>query len=166
MKDLNAKFWDTLRPGQVIAISMGFYEHFAIVSDNKCSCEKPKLISATRRHSTVREEPYDLVVDGRKVSLVRTQSALPAHQILTNARSQIGVWRYDVLSKNCEAFANWASGLNVSSRQVNSGLSGAAIGLAATKMIAENPRPMAFILAGCVGVMLGVTLTQSPRQGG
>jgi len=160
MKELNTTFEGALRPGDLIMTSMGTYEHKSVVSDRRCPLGKPMLISATARTGTVREEPYDAVVMGRKTGYAQQQPNLPSHQVLEKARSQIGIWRYHLLTHNCEAFANWAGGLKVTSRQVNSTLSGAAISVCATKMICNNPRPAKLMLMALVGGTIGLASAQ------
>ena len=103
---------------------LSLYEHHSIVSDRRCTLGKPMLISPRAETGTVREEPFDDVVRGRETCLVRQQSPLYRDEILENARSKIGNWRYDFLSRNCEHFANWASGLDATSPQVENVLKG------------------------------------------
>lgn len=160
MKELSMAFESNLRPGELILTSMGNYEHKSIVSDQRCAAGKLMLISATKRTGTVREEPYDIVIMGRKTGYAQQQSDFPAHVVLENARSQIGKWQYQVLTQNCEAFVNWASGLTVTSRQVNGVLSGAAISVSATRMIAKNPSPFTYVFMAFVGGAMGLASTQ------
>ena len=164
MTNLKTTFEDTLRPGDVIAISMGHYSHWAIVSDRRCALGRPMLISATMRRGTVQEEPYNTVVSGRTVGHAPVQPKLATYQILANARSQIGTWQYRMFSSNCEHLANWVCGLKVSSSQVNNGLAGAVCGFATTKLITDNPKLLTFVAAGFFGAALGVALTQSHKQ--
>ncbi len=160
MNELNMTFEDTLRPGELILTSMGNYEHKSVVSDRRCHLGKLMLISATARTGTVMEEPYDTVVMGRKTGYAQQQSDLPAHVVLEKARSQIGKWQYQVLTQNCEGFANWAGGLKVTSRQVNGVLLGAAISVCATKMIAKNLSPITVGFMVLVGGTIGLASTQ------
>lgn len=163
MTNMNMKFEDTLRPGDLIVTSMGSYEHYSIVSDRRCPLGKPKLISARAETRSVHEEPYDDVVRGNKTGRPRWQPELPAHVILENARSQIGKWRYNYVTQNCETFANWACGLKPGSRQVGGVLVGIAISLGATKMMANNPRPSACLAVACIGGLAGLSATQVLR---
>lgn len=160
MEELNVAFENTLRPGELILTSMGNYEHKSIVSDQRCAAGKLMLISATKRTGTVMEEPYDTVVMGRKTGYAQQQSDLPSCVVLENARSQIGKWQYQVLTQNCEAFVNWASGLKVTSRQVNGALLGAAIPVIVTRMIAKKPSLPTFAFIALVGGAIGLASTQ------
>ena len=164
MTQMKTKFEDTLRPGDLIVTSMGSYEHYSIVSDRKCSLGKLMLISARAETGTVREEPYDDVVRGKKTGLVRGQPELPAYVILANARSRIGTWRYNYMTQNCETFANWACGLKPTSRQVGGVMSGIAVSVCATKMIAKNPSPAAYLVVACIGGLIGLSATQELKS--
>ena len=85
MTKMKTKFEDTLRPGDLIVTSMGSYEHYSIVSDRRCPLGKLMLLSARAETRTVREEPYDDVVRGKKTGHVRQQPELPTYVILANA---------------------------------------------------------------------------------
>lgn len=61
------------------------------------------------------------------------------------ARSMINQWRYSVRTDNCEHFAKWATGLEVSSKQVVAGVTGAVAGAAAVGLIAEKPTTVKFL---------------------
>lgn len=164
MTQMKTKFEDTLRPGDLIVTSMGSYEHYSIVSDRRGPCGKLMLISARAETRTVREEPYDDVVRGKKTGPVRGQPELPAYVILANARSRIGTWRYNYMTQNCETFANWACGLKPTSRQVNGVLSGISVSVGATRMIAKNSRPGAYLAIACIGALIGLSATQEMRS--
>ena len=156
-------FEDTLQPGQLILTSFGNYEHMSIVSDCRCNDGKPMLISATARTGTVKEEPYDTVVNGRKTGLAPQQPTLPLHQVLLNARSKIGKWRYGFATRNCEVFACWAAGLKITSRQINGTLCGAAFALTTVKIVSEKPNLPLLALAGIFGGVIGLASTQVLR---
>ena len=149
-----------LQPGAQIVTCMGKYEHQSVVSDRRCPLGKPMLISATARTGTVQEEPYDTVVKGRRTGYAPPQSVLPVDVVLANARSKIGIWRYDVVSRNCESFANWAGGLEMSSRQVKGAVAGAAFFAVATKLISENPSLGKYAFWLAVGGSIGLAGTQ------
>lgn len=166
MTKMKMKFEYTLRPGDLIVTSMGSYEHYSIVSDRKCPLGKLMLISARAETGTVREEPYDDVVRGNKTGHARRQPDLPIYVILKNARSRIGTWRYNYMTQNCETFANWACGLKPTSRQVGGVLSGIAISVGATKMIAKNPSPGAYLAIACIGALIGLSATQELKSVG
>ncbi|WP_369128072.1 lecithin retinol acyltransferase family protein [Pseudoalteromonas sp. GABNS16A] len=68
---------------------------------------KPSLISASSRWGTVMEEPWDVVVQGREVRLVRAPDSWPAGaEIVDKARGFIGVWKYNLFTRNCEHFVS------------------------------------------------------------
>ena len=125
------EFEHRLRPGDLIKTSKGLFWHFSIVSNRRCTRGKLMLISARKETGTVCEEPYDGVVGGRMTVHARHQSALPPYKILRRARSQIGEWRYDCVTQNCENFANWAYGLEARSTQAEGVVTGIALFLTA-----------------------------------
>lgn len=167
-KEQLMSFEDSLKPGEQIVIKMGVYEHQAIVSDRRCPLGKPMLISATTRTGTVQEEPYDTVVNGRRAGYAPQQStlsvdqvlALSVDQVLARARSKIGKWDYNILSQNCEHFANWARGLRMSSPQVKGAILGAASFAVATELISETPSLGKRMLSLAIGGLIGLTYTQ------
>lgn len=165
MANLKTAFENSLKPGDVIAISMGIYKHWAIVSDRRCPRGKPMLISATNRNGTVAEERYDIVVSDKAVNYAPVKPDLPAHQILANARSQIGSWHYRLFTGNCEHFANWVCGLSVSSRQVNHGIAGAFSFALIAKLVAKDPKPVSLVLMACAGAAVGVSMAQLSKEG-
>ena len=127
-------------PGDLVVAQFGVYQHWAVVSDSFCGLGKPMLISASKRNGTVAEEAWDIVMQGKPTYKVVNESSKPTHQILTDARSQIGQWAYSVLDRNCEHFAKWCSGINVSSKQVNFGVGGALLGATAVASLSKDPK--------------------------
>ncbi|SOH92720.1 Lecithin retinol acyltransferase [Monaibacterium marinum] len=111
---------------------------------------------------TVTEEPYHNVVRGRPTCLAPQQSSLPTNTILKRARSKLGKWQYQLLSANCEHFTNWATGLNVSSRQVKSTLSGAAIAGVATAVFVKEPSFKMLLTMTVIGGLTGLAAAQLP----
>ena len=91
--------------GDVVVTQFDIYQHWSIVSDQCCSLGKNMLISATKRTGTVQEEPWDDVTQGKQtyISDVSTEKSIP--QVLSDARSQIGSWKYSLTDGNCEHFA-------------------------------------------------------------
>ena len=148
--------------GDVVVTQFDIYQHWSIVSDQCCSLGKNMLISATKRTGTVQEEPWDDVTQGKQtyISDVSTEKSIP--QVLSDARSQIGSWKYSLTDGNCEHFAKWATGLKVSSSQVVAGASGAAIGGIAVAALAENLTAMKVVggatLLGVIAVFLSKAL--------
>ena len=100
------------------------------------------LISATKRTGTVKEEAWDDVTNGKYTYVANIDTDRTVSDILANARSQIGSWNYSVTENNCEHFAKWSNGLEVTSKQVTSGVVGAAVGGAIVASVAEKPTTM------------------------
>lgn len=93
-------------PGDVVVTNIGLYQHFSVVSDLICALGKPMLISATDRNGTVQEETWGVVTQGKETYVADIPTTLSVAQILANARSQIGKWKYSLIkSKCCEDFA-------------------------------------------------------------
>ena len=105
------------RAGQVIKIGWYGYCHYAVVSDRR-HADKPMLISHSRRTGTVEEEPWDAVVQGKRVRASRLRSGLEHSEVVRRARSQVGERRYHLLKDNCEHFARESLGLPPKSRQL------------------------------------------------
>ncbi|MDY0208342.1 MAG: lecithin retinol acyltransferase family protein [Pseudomonas sp.] len=132
-------------PGDVVVTDFTGYQHWSLVSDKLCEQGKPLLISATKRNGTVREEPWDTVTLGKETYVADVSYARPISEVLAMARSQIGQWRYSLTSNNCEHFVKWVAGLEVSSKQVVSGVAGALVGATAVGLIAEKPTTAKFL---------------------
>lgn len=128
-----------VQPGDVVVTQFGLYQHWSLVSDRVCSLGKNMLISATKRTGTVQEEPWDDVTQGKHTYVVESNSNKSTDKKLSDARTQIGKWKYSVVDNNCEHFVKWCSGLNVSSSQVKAGVGGATIGGIAVATIAKKP---------------------------
>ena len=68
---------------------------------------KPSLISASSRLGTVMEESWDAVVQGREIRLVRFPGSwADGAEIVEKARQFIGVWEYNLFTRNCEHFVS------------------------------------------------------------
>lgn len=92
--------------GSVLDIWCGGYWHKAI-SGPLAIDGKPRLISATSRTGTVIEEPWDDVVQGRPVRLISSPGSwVVGAKIVEKARSLIGIWKYNVFTRNCEHFVS------------------------------------------------------------
>ena len=145
-------------PGDVVVTDFGICQHWSFVSDAVCSRGKPMLISATKRNGTVKEETWDIVTQGKRTYITKTEKLKPALEILKAARSQIGKWKYSVESNNCEHFVKWASGLKVTSTQVVNTTVGAITGAVLIGTVAENPKFVHFVggalLVGCIFLAL------------
>lgn len=104
-------------PGAIVKVSMGLYDHFAIVSD-RWYLAKPMLISLSSRTGTVREESWYECAGDRNVVLSNIQGQLHPFHVLSKARIAVGRLKYNLLSSNCEHFARWAHDLKVESKQI------------------------------------------------
>ena len=146
-------------PGDVVVTDFGIYQHWSLVTDAICEKGKPMLLSATKRNGTVKEEPWDIVTQGKTTYIVKIQRKKGTPDILQVARSQVGKWKYSVESGNCEHFIKWVSGLEVTSTQVTNTAIGAATGALVVGLVAENPKFIHF-LGGALfvgGVALALT---------
>ncbi|OED55747.1 hypothetical protein BEI46_09585 [Aliivibrio fischeri] len=143
-------------PGDLIKSNFGSYDHWSIVSDSLCENGKFKLISATKRNGTVKEEEWDVVVNGKYTVVSNVESKYSPDEIIANARSQIDSWKYSLLNSNCEDFVYWASGVNISSKQVVGSVTGAAIGTATVAFCADKPTSSKLFFGGVIGLFLGL----------
>lgn len=133
------------KPGDVVVTNFSGYQHWSLVSDKLCELGKPLLISATMRNGTVSEEPWDSVTHGKETYVADVSYARPVSDVLAAARAQIGQWRCSLTSNNCEHFVKWVAGLEVSSKQVVSGVAGALVGATVVGLIAEKPTTSKFL---------------------
>jgi len=134
-----------VKPGNVVVTDFGLYQHWSLVTDRFCENGRNMLISATKRNGTVKEEPWDVVTQGKSTYVASVSYTTPVSEVLANARSKIGSWRYSVTDNNCEHFVKWASGLKVTSTQVKAGVGGAVTGAAVVGLVAENPKTLKFL---------------------
>ena len=153
-----------VQAGDVVVTQFGPYQHWSVASDRLCSLGKNMLISATKRTGTVQEEPWDDVTQGKHtyVAVLNTEKSIT--QILSDARSQIGNWKYSLTDNNCEHFVKWSSGLKVSSSQVKAGAGGLAIGGIGVAVLAENPKAMKIIGGAVVLGGLAVMLAKAVEK--
>lgn len=145
-----------VQAGDVVVSNFGAYQHWSIVSDLVCDKGMPMLISATKRHGTVKEESWEKVTQGKRTYIAQVQCNMSVEDLLFNARSQIDNWVYSLTSKNCEHFVKWAARIEVSSKQVAATTTGAVLGATFVGMCAENPKFVHF-LGGAV-VLGGLAL--------
>lgn len=155
-----------ISPGSIVASNFGAYEHWSIVSDKKCEKGLPMLISATKRTGTVREEPWELATNGKPTRVIHPHQNLPRplEEVLSQARSKIGKWTYSLTSHNCEHFAKWAAGLNVTSQQVTGGVVGAIGGTVIAGMLTEKPSMLQLAAGALAGSILGVATARPATQ--
>lgn len=152
-------------PGDVVVTNFTGYQHWSLVSDKLCDLGKPFLISATKRNGTVREEPWDTVTHGKETYVADVSYARPVSEVLAMARSQIDQWRYSLTSNNCEHFVKWVAGLEVSSKQVVLGVSGAVVGATAVGLIAEKPTTAKLLGGALVLGGLAVLTSKADKRG-
>ncbi|WP_434360894.1 lecithin retinol acyltransferase family protein [Parasalinivibrio latis] len=153
-----------VKAGDVVATTFGFYQHFSLVTDKISDDGKPMLISATKRNGTVKEEPWDVVTEGKPTYVVDAKYDDPISTVIERARSQIGVWKYEVTSHNCEHFVNWVTNLNITSAQVAAGVVGGLTGAVIAGACAENPRLITFLGGALVVGGLAVALTRATEK--
>lgn len=148
---------NSLEPGQPVKIGRRGYNHYAIVSD-RIAEGRPMLISLSRRTGTVAEEPWDEVVQGRRVTPSALPSELPAPEIIARARAHLGRRRYNLLSDNCEHFVREALGLPARSRQLETAAGAGATSLLLALRLARV-HPLLAVAAGAAGMLIGSRLS-------
>ncbi|WP_075185339.1 lecithin retinol acyltransferase family protein [Teredinibacter haidensis] len=111
---------------KIIKVDMGVYRHWALVTDRFYN-GKPMLISNSMRTGTVREEPWDEVVKGRKYQMFLVKAKSHKHSIFVRARQAIGKVRYSLLSYNCEHFIKHLITGKPTSHQVKVTMTGLAL---------------------------------------
>ena len=134
-----------VKPGDVVVTNFTGYQHWSLVSDKVCDQGKFMLISATERNSTVQEEPWSVVTDGKHTYVAEVETAKPVTKMLADARSQIGKWTYSLTDNNCEHFVKWATGLKITSTQVKAGVGGGIVGAGMVAALSENPKLAKFL---------------------
>lgn len=90
----------------IVKIDCGLYTHWAICSDRVDCSGKPYLISNSFKHGTVKEEPWDEVVAGRKYIRESVLTRESDFDLIHKARKAIGKKAYALLQYNCEHFVN------------------------------------------------------------
>jgi hypothetical protein len=153
-----------VKPGDFVVTQFSGYEHWSLVSDRLCEAGKYMLISATKRTGTVLEEAWDIVTGGKKTGVATINHTLSIDELLARARSQIGVWKYSVVNKNCEHFSNWAANQKVTSKQVVYALTTATIVTTAYTLISEKPKWALGIGILGLGLWAGTQLGKSTKK--
>lgn len=93
-------------PGSVLDIDFGPFRH-RVIASHLAWDGKPALISATARTGTVLEEPWDVVVQGRVVTLISIpESEATGLGLVMRARRYVRQWRYNLFDSNCEHFVS------------------------------------------------------------
>lgn len=129
-----------VKAGDIVVSDFTGYQHWSIVTDKFCSDGKPMLISATKRNKTVEEEPWDTVTKGAHTYVAELTHSRTVQEIIENARSQIGQWSYSLTTRNCEHFVKWATGLEITSKQVKAGVGTGLTTAAVLGLCSENPK--------------------------
>jgi len=153
-----------VKPGDTLVSEFGGYQHWSLVTDQVCEKGMPMLISATKRNNTVQEESWDKVTQGKHSYVAQVETNKPVEQILCDARSQIGKWRYSLTKQNCEHFVKWAAGLEVSSRQITAGTTGAVVGAGAVAVLSENPKWFWFLGGAMLVGGLAIAITKATEK--
>jgi hypothetical protein len=153
-----------VRPGDVVVTDFDFYQHWSLVTDRLCQQGKYMLISATSRNGTVKEEPWDVVTQGKHTYVADIETNKSVSNILSDARAQIGEWVYSVTSNNCEHFVKWSTGLKVTSKQVIAGTGGALVGVALVKDLSENPKFVKFLFGALIIGGVAIALTKASEK--
>ena len=151
---------NSFKPGDVVVTDFGSFQHWSIVTDRKCKQSKPMLISATKRNGTVKEEPWDVVTQGKNTYVADVTYTKPLLNILKDARSQIDIWKYSIFNDNCEHFVNSVIGLNISSTQIKALFVGGTAGAFLVNQIAKEPTKMK---QACGAAILGAMAVSAVR---
>jgi len=152
------------RPGSVVATEMGGYQHYSIVSDGVCQLGNYRLISATQRHGTVKEESWDEVVKGRETYVADFDTHLSIAEVISRARGQIDKWKYSVTDRNCEDFIYESLGLKGSSRQVIAGAGGAIAGAILIDKLCENPAVLKYLAGSVLVAGIAISLVKAKKK--
>src|SRR6185436_17217370 len=99
------------RPGDVVAVSFGFYRHVGLVSDSlHWPTAEPLVFSGTARLGIFAEEPLSAFAQNRVVTYDGYPGALPRREVIQRARSLLGQ-PWHLLFNNCEHLVREAHGL-------------------------------------------------------
>lgn len=107
---------DTLFPGKVIGVRIGFVTHVGIVSDKLLHGE-PMVISNSSRAGGVAEEPLSLFKGPFSFVAVPQPPVTPLAQVMGRARGKIGT-TWNLFIWNCEHFVRHAFGIKPESPQL------------------------------------------------
>lgn len=149
-----------MTPGSTLAVDCGAFTHYAIISDQLGPDGMPKLISASKRTGTVKEETWSDVISNEKTKILPFVGTLTAEEVLSKARSRIGSWVYSVLSFNCEHFVNWCNNLPFTSKQITTSASLASIGAIIGYNMPKEHKTIGTIVGIAAGVLLGLKGTK------
>lgn len=154
-----------LKSGDTVITDFSSYQHWSIVSDRVDSQGTPFLISASKRTGTVKEEPWNDVVQGQPTKVAIIEKKLPNDAILARAKTMIGKWQYAVISKNCEHFVNWASNEEITSKQVVYGAIGFTTTAVLYTLLAEKPKLLGWgLLISAAAGLLSVAAAKPASQ--
>lgn len=147
-----------MTPGSTLAVDCGAFTHYAIISDQLGPDGRPKLISASKRTGTVKEEVWSDVISNEKTKILPMVGTLTIEEILSKARSRIGNWVYSLFSFNCEHFVNWCNGLPLTSKQITKFASLGSIGGMIGYNMTEKHKVAGTLLGVLVGGYLGLKI--------
>src|ERR1700689_1858042 len=106
---------------------LGLTRHFAIMTNKRGSDGLPIVIANSRGNGGPAEESWTKFTEGQPHERAYYPSKLPPDLVLYNAYAMFGT-RYNLISWNCEHFANACHGLRPTSRQVTGFAPAAVIG--------------------------------------
>jgi hypothetical protein len=149
-----------MTPGSTLAVDCGVFTHYSIISDQLGPDGMPRLISASKRTGTVKEETWSDVISNEKIKILPLIGTLTAEEILSKARSRIGNWVYSVLNFNCEHFVNWCNNLPFTSKQITTSASLASMGAIIGYNMPKEHKVVGTIVGIAVGVLLGLKGTK------
>jgi len=143
-----------VKPGDVVVTDMGVYQHWSLVSNKRSEDGEYMLISASDRKKTVAEEHWHATTHGKLTYVAEHQAIFPVDEVLRNARSMIGKWKYNVTNRNCEHFVNFVTKGELTSKQVKAGLAAGTIGALAAAALSDDPKvvKVAGVALLCAGV--------------
>lgn len=147
-------------PGDIIAVDCKTFTHYAVTSNVIGKDGFHRLIGASQRTGTVREEDWSTVVGHRQIKIITNPGILSPEQILTKARSQISRWIYSLTSNNCEHFVNWSLGLPKNSKQVTSAVLFGSLAYAAVYALASDGKGWKALLGLAAGALIGTQLAR------
>ncbi|XP_072345412.1 phospholipase A and acyltransferase 3-like isoform X1 [Scyliorhinus torazame] len=130
------------RPGDLIEIFRGAYQHWAIyigngyvihlTSDGGSGETSSNVMSSSTIFAVVKKERLSAVAGSSKYHVNNTadqiRNRLPVRQILQNAEAQVGNrQKYNVTAANCEHFVKWLCYGKAESRQAENAVAGAGV---------------------------------------
>lgn len=128
--------WSLLRPGVVLRVSHGIYDHVGLVSDRRVGGELA-VISHSADAGGVVEEPLSVFAGTRTFYIDGYPGQLPWFEVMARARSGWPKF-YSLFGFNCEHFVRYAHGLPVESPQIRAWMSMGVLGLVLVAAAAKS----------------------------